>query len=281
MEMQKTFKNKQVLETRYKNSRANLLLVVVFSLINIILLITNSNTYFLFSAYIPYGLVDIGMLLCGKYPAEYYGEEFSSMQFMGASAFAVFVAVAFVLVALYFLSWLFSKKHKIGWMIFALVFFVIDTVAMLLILEIKSESIIDIVFHVWVIVSLILGINACSKLKKIPTEINNGNEINQAEDGVLELTESVALRIADSDVKARVLIESEVLGHCVVYRRVKKTNELVIDSYVYDEIEILVECAHSLEARIDGHLIVVGFDGVSHSYLSVDGEIVAKKLRLI
>ncbi len=281
MEMQKKFKNKQVLETRYKNSRANLLLVVVFSLINIILLITNSNTYFLFSAYIPYGLVDIGMLLCGKYPAEYYGEEFSSMQFMGASAFAVFVAVAFVLVALYFLSWLFSKKHKIGWMIFALVFFVIDTVAMLLILEIKSERIIDIVFHVWVIVSLILGINACSKLKKIPTEINNSDEINQAEDGVLESTESVALRIADPDVKARVLIESEVLGHCVVYRRVKKTNELVIDSYVYDEIEILVECAHSLEAKIDGHLIVVGFDGVSHSYLSVDGEIVAKKLRLI
>ena len=71
------------------------------------------------------------------------------------------------------------------------------------------------------------------------------------------------------------------MGHYVVYRRVKKTNELVIDLYVYDEIEILVECAHSLEARIDGHLIVVGFDGVSHSYLSVDGEIVAKKLRLI
>ena len=40
MEIQKTFKNKQVLETRYKNSRANLLLVVIFSLINIILLIT-------------------------------------------------------------------------------------------------------------------------------------------------------------------------------------------------------------------------------------------------
>ncbi len=274
------FANKQVLETKYKRSRANLLLVVVFSLINIILLITNSNTYFLFSAYIPYGIIDIGMLLCGKYPAEYYGEDFANMQFMGTSAFAIFVIVSLIFVGLYFISWLLSKKYKIGWMIFALIFFAIDTVAMLLILGIQTEGIIDIIFHIWVIISLIMGISACSKLKKIPMEINEEQVIDKPEEMGENLPNSVALRIADPDTKSRILLEADALGHTITYRRVKKTNELVIDSNVYDEMEILVECAHSLKARLDGHLIEVGFDGVSHSYLRVDGQIVAKKLRL-
>ena len=62
----------QVLTNKYMGARHNLLLVVVFTLINIVLLLVQSNTYFLFSATIPYFLADLGMVLCGKYPAEYY-----------------------------------------------------------------------------------------------------------------------------------------------------------------------------------------------------------------
>jgi hypothetical protein len=46
------------LETKYNSSIANLLLVVVFSAVNIVLLLVNANTYFLFSAFLPYFAVD-------------------------------------------------------------------------------------------------------------------------------------------------------------------------------------------------------------------------------
>ena len=219
------------------------------------------------------------MYFCGTYPAEIYGEEFLNMQFMGNSAFAVFLVVSLIFVALYFLSWILSKKQKIGWMIFALIFFAVDTVVMLLFLGIQTEGIIDIVFHVWVIISLIMGLSASSKLKNMHSETNDEELVEQA-DNAENSPNSVPLRMADLDVKSRTLLEAQAIGHTVTYRRVKKTNQLIIDLNVYDEVEIFVECAHSLKARIDGHLIEVGFDGVSQSYLRVDGQVVAKKLRL-
>lgn len=89
------------------------------------------------------------------------------------------------------------------------------------------------------------------------------------------------MRVADTTVKSRTLLETDVHGHAVCYRRVKRTNELVIDGNVYDEIEMLMETAHALHATVDGHEIVVGYDGVSKSYVKVDGVVVGTKLRLI
>lgn len=80
-------------------------------------------------------------------------------------------------------------------------------------------------------------------------------------------------------MKSRALPETNTLGHTITYRRVKKVNDLVIDGNVYDEMETLVEAAHSLKAQIDGHLIEAGFDGMSYSYLKIDGQMVAKKPR--
>ncbi len=280
MKASNALSNKQVLETRYNNSRANLLLVVVFTVINIILLITESNTYFLFSAYIPYILVVLGMLLCGMYPEEYYVENDIGTEFFDTSVFAVLLAIALVFIALYLISWIFSKNNKYGWLIFALVIFSADTLGMFAFEGFALDSIIDIVFHVWVIISLALGINACRKLKALPMdEIDTSEEATITEAGE-DVTNSGILRIADMDVKSRVLLETEALGHTVTYRRVKRVNELVIDGNVYDEIEALVEFAHSLKATVDGHLIEVGFDGKAYSYLNIDGEMVAKKIRL-
>lgn len=168
MEKQNNLSNRQALETRYKNSRTNLLLVVAFTVINMVLLITESDTYFLFSAYIPYALVTLGMLICGMFPSEYYGEEFSNLEFFGPSVFAVIVVISLIITSLYLLGWIFSKNNKVGWLIFALVVFGIDTVGMFLSMGFETENIIDIVFHAWVIISLVLGINAGFKLKKAP-----------------------------------------------------------------------------------------------------------------
>lgn len=62
-----SFKNNKTserytLENKYNTTRYNLLLVIGFTLINIVLLVTNSDRYFLFSAYIPYTVATLGMI---------------------------------------------------------------------------------------------------------------------------------------------------------------------------------------------------------------------------
>ena len=163
------FSQRQVLENKYNSSRHNILLVVVFTFINLILLVTNSNTYFLFSAYVPYFIADLGMFLGGKYPAEFYTGEMAGMDVFGNGFFVATLVTALVITALYLLSWIFCKK-KSGWMVFALVFFILDTVAMFVLNGVSADQIIDVIFHAWVIISLFSGISAYNKLKKLPEE---------------------------------------------------------------------------------------------------------------
>ena len=89
------------------------------------------------------------------------------------------------------------------------------------------------------------------------------------------------LRLADTEVKSRTLLEFKAFDRSIVYRRVKRVNELVIDGKVYDEYVALFERSHMLTANIDGHAIAVGFDSVGFSYATVDGMVVAKKTRLV
>lgn len=280
-----TLSNRQALEKKYNGSRMNLLLVVVFTVVNIILLVTNSNTYFVFSASIPYFLVGIAMEFCGMYPeeyyTEYYGEDLANFQFTDTSFFVICLVIAIVIIALYLISWIFSKNNKTGWLIFALIFFAIDTLGMFVLLGINFDSIIDIAFHVWVIVSLFIGISAGSKLKNLSEDEVFVEETEKVQDSDFSgsLQNSAIIRIADTSVKSRTLLEADAVGHTVTYRRVKRVNELVIDGNVYDEMEALIEMPHTLTANIDGHTIQVGYDG-ANSYLDVDGERVAKKFRL-
>lgn len=158
------------LENKYLAARSNLLLVLLFTVINIVLLITQSNTYFLFSASIPYMLVDLGMFLCGMYPEELYTGELAGMEFLPSAVFTVMLIMAISMLALYFIAWLLSKKHKIGWLIFALILFSIDTVGMFVYFGISLSMILDIVFHGWIIGILAVGISAHYKLVNLPKE---------------------------------------------------------------------------------------------------------------
>lgn len=276
MKLTNTSVDKQTLIKNYNNSRANLLLVVVFTVINIILLITQSNTYFLFSTYIPYALVTVGMMLCGMFPPEFY-EGLEQGEFLGQSAFYIFLGIALIFVVLYLLCWIFSKNNKSGWLIFALVLFSADTLGMFAFQGLALDGILDVAFHIWVIVSLVMGISACSKLKKISQESDD----NEQQEQIDETIKTEPIRTADTYVKSRILIETEAFGHVITYRRVKRVNELVIDGNVYDEHTALVEFAHSLKANIDGHIIEAGFDGIAHSYLKIDGELVTQKVRIV
>lgn len=161
---------RQMLENTIKNSRHNILLVLVFSLINILLLVSNGNTYFLFSAYVPYMLVDYGMYFGGMYPVEYYGEYYSEIPFLGREFFAVMLAIAVAVLILYVLCWVFAKKKPAGWIIFALVLFVIDTALLIFMAGIHVDLVMDYLFHAWVILSFVRGIIAVKKLKDLPED---------------------------------------------------------------------------------------------------------------
>lgn len=159
---------RQVLQSKYASSRHNILLVLIFTTINLILLVANSNTYFLFSAFIPYVIVNVGMALSGRYPAEYY-EDWAEFEKMDGSVLVITLVIAVVICLLYLLCWLFSDKGRVGWLITALVLFSLDTLLMLM-GGLALDSVVDILFHAWVIISLSKGIAAHAKLKKLPEE---------------------------------------------------------------------------------------------------------------
>lgn len=167
---QQTLSERQILESKYTSARSNLLLVVLFTVINVLLPVTQSNTYFLFSAFIPFILMDYGMFYCGMYPDEVYGGVPELYVLFDGSVFAVVAVICALIVAVYLLCWIFSKKHKIGWLIAALVFFALDTVGMFLFYGVSLDAILDIIFHVWVLYYLANGIAAHYKLMKLPVE---------------------------------------------------------------------------------------------------------------
>ena len=89
---------------------------------------------------------------------------------MDQSAFVGFIAVAVVLAILYVLPFIFSKKLRPGWLLFTLVIFILDTLFMLIDAGVQSDMLVDYLFHIWVIVSLAIGMSAGYKLKKLPPE---------------------------------------------------------------------------------------------------------------
>ena len=171
---------RKLYESKYNSARMNLLLVLAFTAVNIILLLTGSYTYFLFSASIPYFLVDMGMLLCGKYPPEVYVGELAGMEFLPVAVLVILTIIAVLILAAYVLCWVFSKK-KVGWLMAALVLFVIDTLGMFILYGISFDSIIDILFHAWVIWYLVSGIRAHNALMKLPAE----EPVYEADDGYI------------------------------------------------------------------------------------------------
>ena len=275
---------------RYESARGCLLAVAAFTLLNVILSATGTDMYFLFSASIPLLLMSLGSFLCGRYPEDFYTGELEGMEFLDMSFFWVMVAVAVAISALYFVCWYFSHRRRVGFMIAALVLFATDTLLFFLFYGIAVEVLIDLLFHVAVLVYLILGVVAYYKQKRAVAdgaetenlgdedEDEDGDENGDEEDGEPE-PDTPSLRFAEEG-KSRTLLEGTAHGRHIVYRRIGRVNELVIDGKVYDEYNALIERDHMLSAVLDGHVYLAGFEGV-HSYISVDGEDLARKIRWI
>lgn len=280
---------RQNYERKYKTSRINLLILVIATAINLLLVATGSDRYYLFSAYIPYLIMATGMYMCGMLPPEYYDAPIEDYIFYDKSLFVALLIISIILTSLYLLAWFMSKKNRVGWLIFALVFFGLDTLGMLIFNGIAAEGIIDIVFHAWIIYYLVVGIIAHNKLKNYPYEdepvmayqnaVPQAEGAQEAEAAPAPVQNSNIIRRADTDVKHRVLLQKRMFNMDICYRRVKRVNELVINGYVYDEFEALAEPAHTLEAYVDGHHVEAIYNG-THSIINVDGKEVVKKIRI-
>lgn len=299
---------------RYRSARMDLLLVIIFTVVNILMFNFGSGTVMLFSASVPYYAVVFGTVLE------------NDPEILLTGAYNIGVVIAIVSVLLYLLCWVFSKK-KYVWMIVSAVLFSIDTLALigLYIMMGEISGVLDILMHALVLYYLIAGAVVGKQLKKLDPEaikaqleemarqqnadispvenvevdysVEDADEEKQEEDkqevaeqesaaeeekDTFVLQDSTPLRLVDTeDEKARILCRAEYMGLDIIYRRVKRTNELVINGRVYDEVEMLVETPHELKAVVYGKKITAGLkSSSSQSYISVDGKVVAKKLRL-
>ena len=151
-------------QNKYNSARANLFLMLALTAVNIILLFFKSDYMLLFSATVPYLAVLFGQL--------------SGV----TSGLVVGVCIAAIIILVYFLCWILSKKSY-GWMIAALVLFSIDTIALVgfYIFAGEFSGIIDAAIHALVLYYLIVGTINGIKLSKLPEEEEEDEAIIEEE----------------------------------------------------------------------------------------------------
>ncbi len=247
-----------IAENKVRTARANLIVVIAFTVLNILMAAFQAEYYLLFSAQMPLFFVGIGI-----------GTE-------NTTALIVCTVLAILSVVPYFLCWLFSKKHY-GWMIGALCYFAVDCLFLLLFFDISL--IVDILFHAWIVYYLIIGIKYGRILHEQKEESFEAAPVyegvaTEATEIAVEHTpaaeeapaggNSLPVRPASvpEGTKVKVYVEAEHNGHKISYRRVgKNTEELVIDETVYAELPRQRGMAYGMTAALDGVEYAVGTNG--------------------
>lgn len=142
----------------YKSSVSNLGAVVLLSIANMVLLATNADIGFPFSAFFPSAATMFGKTLAEEANLEIF------------TAIGITFAVLSILV--YAGCWLLAKKFR--WFILvAFLLFVLDTLLIIPFIPDGGSGIwIDVVFHVWVLWSLYSGIGAWRKMKRLTQKSN-------------------------------------------------------------------------------------------------------------
>jgi len=140
---------------RFRGARGTLLLVVVFTTVNLFLAAFGTSFYMLFSATVPQIFLGLGLGLA---------DEFQNNIFLIAGATAAFAGVF-----LYLLCWSLANRYRV-FILFALVLFSIDTlvcVAFVFIGGFDLWYLVEIAFHVWILFGLVNGVIAWAKLRDV------------------------------------------------------------------------------------------------------------------
>lgn len=171
------------LTRRAQSARMDIIVVVLFTVVNIALMLFGSLTYFLFSVSLPYYFCYFMSLYTGRMPKEIYGSEWDGFQFLPDGFFWLAVVVSAVVLAMYAVCFFASQNKKknedgsvtvsysMGWLIAALALFTIDTliyiIMMAVLIGFQMSMLIDLAIHIYVIVTLVMGVIAAYKLKKL------------------------------------------------------------------------------------------------------------------
>ena len=145
--------SREYLLRQVANGRYSLLLIVILTVVNLIMTILDTNTYFLFSASVPYYLVFVGMGIENGFVDGAWNVK-GTLTYTG-------LVIALVIVAVYLLCWLLSKKRA-GWLTAALV---VITFALY---DSPMGKLVDFLLHIWAIVELVLAVRGSRKLKELP-----------------------------------------------------------------------------------------------------------------
>ena len=156
---------------KFELARANLLIAIILTVVNIAFYLIQSDTYFLFSIAYPYYMFDTEFLIDAVLP----------------------LAVLALYVICYFLS-----KKRPGFIIVALIMFIIDCVFLVLYSFYAVEAtngaitladfIVDYLTHIWVLVYLIIGECNCKRYRE---ELNNPPaEVTEPSDNIYEEIEA-------------------------------------------------------------------------------------------
>lgn len=144
----------KTLQRRIQAARGNLILVIIFTIANIMSYWFQFGFMMPFSAFIPFTIFDFS----------YY----FSVELNDPNLFIGGIILASGVILLYIMGYVLSKK-KPEWLTFMLVMYVFDTVVMLYlfigIFAFNSTMILDILFHIWVLYYFTNGVLAVNKLK--------------------------------------------------------------------------------------------------------------------
>ena len=262
----KTMDIKQELST-FENARKNLLSVVIFSAVNLVLLAVKADIHMLFSASVPQLVLEFG---------RFFAQEYQN----NAIAIGGF-ALAVIVIVLYLACWLLSKNTRV-FVLFALILFSLDTLVFLAFVffwGFDTSYILDIAFHGWILIFLIRGTMAWSKLRHAAPDEMAGGLQDGADGGVNpERIETAPLRADDK--KGRILISAEYEGLQISMKRTRGLTELIVNGSVYAKIHGTIERQYSLSAVVRNAEIVGCYVSMpSYMQIWVNDEMIAKKIR--
>lgn len=142
---------------------SNLMLFAILTVVNMVLIVANANIIFSFSAELP-PILFVNAII--------------ALNADGLAAVGVFLLIiAVISVGFIFLCSVMSKR-KVGWLIAALVYTVVDLLlaAAIYIPQLEYDTglfstvLFSVLFHAWMLYYVIKGISAYSKLKRLPAE---------------------------------------------------------------------------------------------------------------
>ena len=156
---------KRKLNSCYKMARNSIMLVIILTLFETSFLFGKIPADFLFSSSLPF-YATLGDWGETSDKLDAYFENIELLATSSARFLVVTWVVFVVVICLYSLAWLYSKKEGYKWLAFAFCFYLFDTIAVL------CNSGITIIFwcHVIVLALLARGIYAGVKLKNIATQ---------------------------------------------------------------------------------------------------------------